>query len=96
MALPFDDVGLTIDEGADTDYYSFTLDADASVHVLVSFVDADGDIDITLRDATGLQVDGSIGTTDIEELNSTLSAGTYVLEVRTFGSSVNTYDLLIE
>lgn len=78
---------------ADTDFYRFTLPFRSTVTVHARFVDADGDLDMRLVDATGGTITSSAGITDDEIIVRTLDAGTYGVEIFGFSGAVNTYTL---
>jgi hypothetical protein len=75
----------------DTDFFRFTVPATRTVAVSVRFVDANGDIDVRLKDAAGALVQSAAGVTDEELIVRQLSAGDYVVEVFGFAGAVNTY-----
>ncbi len=77
----------------DSDFFRFTVPAGAARLVAVStkFVDADGDIDVRLLDATGALVVSSTGISDEELIFRSLAAGDYVVEVFGFQTAENTY-----
>lgn len=93
--LPFSEIDLRV-SSSDDDFFEFTLAEATDVHVLVTFVDDLGDIDIELLDASGATIQSSRGVSDSEELTVTLEPGTYYLRVYAFGFDVNDYDVLIE
>ncbi|MCC7479411.1 PKD domain-containing protein [bacterium] len=72
----------------EADWYSFNLDALEAVHITMSFIDADCDIDMKLFASDGTtELDSSTGTTDTETLDyATSSPGTFLLRVYKFTS----------
>ena len=95
VALPFRDFDLWVDD-ADSDYFEFTVSETADVRVHLSFLDADGDVDLRLLDASGNVIRTSASTSDEEEILATVPAGTYFVEVHVFGFGANDYDIVIE
>ena len=79
---------------ADDDYYEIYVNSDI-IHILCTFTDAQGDIDIALLNSAGNLVDYSESTTDNEEIifdASSLGHGTYYIVVY-FDDAGNQYDL---
>lgn len=94
--LPFEGRDLSV-QSNDTDYYEFDLAATSEVYIEASFEHDFGDIDIALLDADGSSITSSFGTSDVETIQRTLDAGTYIVEVDLFGfDNTNDYDLVIE
>jgi hypothetical protein len=78
---------------ADTDFFRFTVASTTTVSISTRFIDADGDLDLRLRDSGGALVTTSGGTSDEELLVRSLTAGTYTVEVFGFLGAVNTYTI---
>jgi hypothetical protein len=71
---------------ADDDYYALALTAGDAFDALVTFVDAEGDIDVTLINAAGTVVASSAGVVDNEHVTYTVpTTGTYTLRVYLYG-----------
>ncbi len=79
----------------DTDFFRFTLAAAAVVNISVRFIDADGDLDIRLRDGAGGLITTSAGVSDEERIVRDLAAGSYTVEVFGFSGAVNTYTVAV-
>lgn len=77
----------------DTDFFAFTLTANATVRVRTAFVDADGDLDIRLTDASGGVIASSSGVTNEEVIERTLGPGSYFVEIFGFNDATNTYSM---
>ena len=66
----------------DNDYYAIDLDAGDRVTVDIMFSDADGDVDLELRDAGGGLLDQSDSVTDNEQVAyDVTTTGTYTIRV---------------
>ena len=93
--------GLTSCPG-DFDWYAVSLQAGESLQVDATFLDADGDVDIYLYNASIIEVDDSDSGTDNELLGpyTVPSAGTYYIKVELFSDDGwvygNSYDLDID
>jgi hypothetical protein len=78
--------------GNDVDFFGFAVSgATRKVAISVRFVDADGDIDVRLKDAAGALVTSSAGVSDEELMLVDLAPGSYVVEVYGFLSAQNAY-----
>jgi len=76
----------------DVDFFGFTVvGATREVAVSVRFVDADGDLDVRLKDAAGALVKTSAGVTDEELILQDLAPGSYIVEVYGFSGAQNAY-----
>lgn len=72
----------------DDDFYAIALTAGTPLTVNLSFVDAEGDIDVELLDPAGTMVAIADTPTDNEQLTYTPStSGTYVLRVHLYGDA---------
>jgi hypothetical protein len=80
---------------SDTDFFRFTVAATRTVSISTQFTDANGDLDIRLRDGTGTQVTTSTGTSDEELIVRSLAAGSYTVEVFGFSGAINTYTIAV-
>lgn len=84
---------------ADDDYYRVNVCGGGTVTFDVSFIDADGDLDLVLFDANGIFLGNASSSTDNERLiyeNEDALPVDVVLHVFGFGGAVNTYDLDID
>ncbi|MCK6571640.1 pre-peptidase C-terminal domain-containing protein [Myxococcota bacterium] len=78
----------------DDDWYTFDVDAQASVRLDALFTHADGDLDIALyRDDSNTPIATSAGVGNGEVIEETLERGTYFVRVYGFRSAQNTYRL---
>jgi Cys-rich repeat protein len=80
---------------SDTDFFRFDVVGTQTVSISVRFVDADGDIDVRLKDATGATVTSAAGVSDEELIVRSLTAGSYTVEVFGFLDAVNTYTVAV-
>ncbi|MDZ4277503.1 MAG: pre-peptidase C-terminal domain-containing protein [Dehalococcoidia bacterium] len=98
VTLPFSQDGLGSCPG-DDDWFSFPLTEGKEVQIDALFVDADGDVDVYLRDPTNALVGSSTSQTDNEKITHTATmGGTYTVGVQLFGGvppEGNTYILQI-
>lgn len=79
----------------DTDFFRFTVVGTQIVRISARFIDADGDLDLRLKDSTGATITSAAGVTDEELIIRSLDAGSYVVEVFGFDDAENTYSLAI-
>ncbi len=80
----------------EADFYAIPLGFQDTVDITLNFVDADGDIDMTLRNFFGDFIASSTGVSDSENITEEVeAAGIYILEVRVLGGVDNTYDMTI-
>jgi len=84
----------------DDDYYSISVGAGECLQANFTFVDDEGDIDVSIRDAEDAYLDGGGSSSDNESVAYVAdTAATYYLYVKLFsdgGTAVgNTYDMLI-
>ncbi len=82
-----------------SDFFAIDLAANQAIRVTVSFIDANGDIDMRLLDTNGTTtLASSGGISDTETIDFTApAAGTYFIEVFLFTTpGRNTYSMLIE
>lgn len=78
---------------SDQDFFAITI-AENSVLTLQSlFVDANGDLDMQLLDASGTELESSEGVTDEENIERELPAGVYYVRIFGFLGAANTYSL---
>jgi len=78
----------------DDDWYSIPVVSGQLVTAVVDFVHADGDLDITLFDPAGAQVDLSNSVLDREAITWTAAAsGSYALRVYGYNGATNTYSV---
>lgn len=88
--------GLTIHSGADEDYFKFTAAADGNATVDLTFIDANGDVDMQIISQS--QVFTSNSSSDNESLTFPVELGeTYFVRVYGFSTNINpSYDLTID
>ena len=98
-------IGLGVFDGlmvctGDNDHYVVSLDAGDELTVHLDFVDAEGDIDMSLVDSEGRVVASAGSVSDDEEIALTIaSSGDYFISVRLFsdeGAPGNTYTLTVD
>jgi hypothetical protein len=84
------------------DWFAFDLEEGTVLTILVRFIDADGDIDISFYDPDESWLDGGSSTTDNEEIvfdatDPIPQTGRYTLKVFPFSSftGLTTYDLVV-
>ena len=79
---------------SDDDWYQITADVAASVIVVqIDFVNANGNIDLELYDASGSLLVDSVSSLDSEYVQAAVGVGTYY--IRVFGDDLyNDYDLI--
>ncbi|MEW5855245.1 MAG: PPC domain-containing protein [Myxococcota bacterium] len=76
----------------DDDYYRITLGAGETIQVDVLFTDADGDLDLRLRDSNQAVVASSTSTNDDENLTYTAATGgTFYIQVYGWQGAANDY-----
>ena len=91
--LPFS-AQMSLHSATDTDVVRIDLDADATLNVTASFLNADGDLDLALYAAGAEDPSGSATTTsDVENFSAELGAGTYYLVIYGYEGATNTYAL---
>ena len=82
----------------DYDWFAFDLEENQMISIYVAFTHADGDIDITLYDASESYLRGSSSSSDDEYIDSYTapSAGRYYLRMNPYTSGMcNPYDLVV-
>ena len=94
--LPMICTGLSLDSGSDVDYYEIDTVAGVTYYVNVTFIDANGDIDVGWDDASGSFITSSTGTSNLESMSHTATTNrtTYV-DVYGYLGATNTYDIEI-
>jgi subtilisin-like proprotein convertase family protein len=97
ITLPFDEQLCLF--GGDDDWVAFPVSQGGDIEVNALFTDANGDVDIYLRDPNGAAVTAGISTTDNELIEHTaLMSGLYRLRATLFDDpdgNGNVYDLAI-
>jgi RHS repeat-associated protein len=87
---------LSLHDEHDQDWFTFTVERRASVQIAASYLYAEGDLDIVLRDAAGRVVAASSTVTDDEYISIELEPEqTWYLQVYSTGVAANVYDLQI-
>ena len=82
--------------GGDEDWFKFTAGATGSFTVRTDFVNASGDLDLAIFDATGatLLANSSSAANDFEQVTIQVTSGTsYVVRIRGFNGASNTYSI---
>jgi hypothetical protein len=96
---PADHAGLTVCAD-DEDWYGFELLAGDNLSAAITFLHADGDVDLKFVDAADTTLDSSTSTGDGEDVTATVDAdGTYFVKVYRFGGAGEPavdYDLSVE
>lgn len=97
---PFKQIeGLTIDSPTDEDFFRFYVNSSApqSAFVRISFLHAQGDLDLRVVDEQGNQVGASAGVSDSEFVSMDgWAPGWYFAQVYGFSGAENAYDLYID
>src|SRR5262249_11743513 len=79
------------------DYFALQLTQGCTLHAVLSFVDAEGDLDLELDDASGNFITSSASTDDTETIDFPSTNGdTVFLRVLGFNGATNTYRLHVE
>ena len=87
--------GLVVLEG-DDDWFSIDACAGATISATITFIHADGDVDMTLQSPEGVVLGSAVSVTDNEALQAgTAVAGSYLLRVYGFRGAQNTYTLTV-
>lgn len=92
---------LSIHDGADEDFFEITVPAgtigSSSEFVEINFTHAAGDLDLELQDPSGVVVDFSETTSDVERISlEGLGAGTYYVRVYGFDSAAADYAITFD
>jgi hypothetical protein len=95
----------TVSEGSysslrciDDDFYRIWIDAGESLDAMISFIHANGDLDLKLYDPYYNLIDSSVSITNSERVSiaSAPSSGYYIIRCYPFGGAENTYSLSID
>jgi len=88
---------LTIHSPTDVDFFRIAAHETGTLNVRIEFIDANGNLDLQIRDAQGNVIASSTGTGDIELLTiPVVSQERYFVEVFGFEGAENEYSLEIE
>lgn len=91
------ELGLSIHNAADTDYFRFTAAGTGEFHAHLNFSHQLGNLDLFLYNSSQQLITSSTGTTNSEDIHFNAVAGTtYFVRVDGVGSAVNAYDLELE
>ena len=94
--LPLTCTGLSIHSTTDVDYFEVQMTAGVTYYANITFIDANGDIDVGWDSATGSYLTSSGGTSNLESMQVTaLTNQTTFIDVYGFSSATNTYDIEI-
>ena len=83
----------------DPDFFAVTLTQSGPLFIDIYFTDADGDIDLRLYDNNQVEIASSTSATDNENIQESLDAGTYYVEVELYSGALtpgNTYTLELQ
>lgn len=85
---------LSISPTNDQDWFRAVAPFDGTLNVQIDFTNADGNLQLFVRDSTGALLGQAITTNDTETVTvDVLAGGTYFIQVRAIGSEVNDYVL---
>lgn len=96
VALPHAEIGLTLHDATDEDWFCFDVLQDATLVATATFEHDDGDIDMQFLDATGIPLDLSATDQDVEQITRTVMAGQYLVRLYGPTQETNCYELQIE
>ncbi|MBC88418.1 MAG: hypothetical protein CMB12_03970 [Euryarchaeota archaeon] len=89
--------GLTIHNSTDEDWFCFWVNQSAQFWFNITFVHANGDIDMTLYDGSGNTITSSTGVSNSESVSDVVtSSGFYCVRVYGYSSAVNYYNATLE
>ena len=81
----------------DSDYFQITADASDFIHVVLTFQQTVGDLELELLDAAGSIVDTSKGSGNVEEvLYQSMAGGVHAVRVFGFNAEEGPYSLAVE
>jgi len=88
----YDDLEVSSEE--DSDYFAVEADAGDTITADIFFDGDEGDVDVTLQDASGNSLDGSYSVSDDERVSYTVGeSSTYYVEVYSFSGAPTSYDI---
>ncbi|MEZ6072276.1 MAG: pre-peptidase C-terminal domain-containing protein [Pirellulales bacterium] len=89
---------LTIDAAFDDDYFKVVAGSSGTLTATVSFLHAQGDVDLFLYDSTQTQIDASTSSSNSEQVSASVTAGsTYYIKVVGYNGQISPdYDLAID
>ncbi|MFL2976497.1 MAG: thrombospondin type 3 repeat-containing protein [Candidatus Thalassarchaeaceae archaeon] len=89
--------GLTIHSTTDTDWFCFWINQTAQFWFNITFIDANGDIDLRLYDSGGNQISSSTGVSNSESVTQYVtSSAFYCAEVYGYSGAINYYNATLE
>ncbi|MBA45428.1 MAG: hypothetical protein CMB31_02430 [Euryarchaeota archaeon] len=89
--------GLTIHSTTDTDWFCFWINQTAQFWFNITFIDANGDIDLRLYDSTGSLLSSSAGVSNSESVTRSVSTSAfYCAQVYGFAGAINYYNATLE
>ena len=90
------EMGLTIHSSSDHDFFSFVARKRGTFQIATQFAHADGDLDLTVYDASGNVLASSTTSNDDESVSLSLSGRQrYYVEVHSPAGDTNSYDFSI-
>ena len=94
--LPLSCTGLSIHSSTDVDYFEIDMISGTTYYANITFVHANGDIDVGWDTASGSWLTSSAGIGNVESLQVTATANqTTYLDVYGYSGATNTYDIEI-
>ncbi|MCZ6602748.1 MAG: hypothetical protein O6952_07075 [Planctomycetota bacterium] len=93
VVVNFLEQDLTLDTTADQDYFCFSLQIEANLTAIASFLHQDGDIDLELLDQGGIALAISSTQQDTETIRLNLMPGPYAVRVWSPAGAINRYGL---
>ncbi len=95
VPMPASISGLRIADASDVDFFTFRSEG-GQASVRVDFSHADGDLDLELLDAQGVQVGQSNSVSDQEAVELELAAGAYFVRVYGYQGAMGDYSLTLQ
>ena len=89
--------GLTIHSTTDTDWFCFWINQTAQFWFNITFIDANGDIDLRLYDSSGNQLTSSTSVSNSESVTQYVTTSAfYCAEVYGYSGAINYYNATLE
>ena len=89
--------GLTIHSTTDTDWFCFWINQTARFWFNITFIDANGDIDLRLFSSSGNQLTSSTGVSNSESVSQYVTVSAfYCAEVYGYSGAINYYNATLE
>ena len=96
VSLDFSASGLTLDVRFDEDFFCFSLTSASNLVVTVSFVHADGNLDLMLLDPSATPLAESRTQQSVETISQSVPPGQYFVRVWSSSGETNSYSLSIQ